>query len=54
MTNTRKNALHQIVEEELREKVWLALEAWVKSGESFAFVEGEVEEMLEILQDYAV
>ena len=54
MTNIRKNSLHEIVEEELRKKVWLALEDWVKSGESFAFVENEVEDMLEILHDYGV
>ena len=54
MANTRKNALHEIVEEELKKNVWMALEAWVNSGESMGLIDYEVEEMLSILQDYVV
>jgi hypothetical protein len=52
MANTRKNALHEVLEIDHYQKVREALEAWLDSGESISVIEDEVEDIVCNLQDY--
>ena len=51
MTNTRKNALHDGIKEDHYNNVREALDKWVESGESYAVIQDQVEDIITNLQD---
>ena len=51
MKNTRKNALHDDIKETHYKNVCDALDKWVESGESYAVIQDEIEDIMTNLQD---